>query len=836
VKLVDPIAQSFYVNPLSGYFVTSIDLFFYSKDAELPVTVQLRPMEYGVPTDSVYSHSEVVLNPADISTSNDGTLSTRVTFDAPVFLKGDTFHCICILSNSDQYLVHVSRLTEKDLASSSTSGVFVTKQPLSGSLFKSQNGSTWSPVQSDDLKFTLYRANFKAFQGDINFYNPELTIGNQQVANLINNPLEINARKIRIGLGATILASNLTIGNDIAQLNASGNGNYVGVAGSATGTLNIVNAGIGYTPSSGSFTYTNIPLTSKTGSGRNATANITITNGSVAAVGGTIAIGGNGYLIGDILIPTQIGASNLGLNMQLSVQNIAGVNELIVDNVQGDFETTLSGKSLTYVNSSGVTSDIYFSNGVKAFPSSIVVVENGEHIKVNHRNHGMHSNVNKVAITNASSDITSSKLTTAYSNTSTGNIIIQDSANFSTFENVGVASTNPGYIRIGNEIIAYNGVSGNTLIGITRQIDQTLASSYTALTPVMKYELNGVSLRRINKTFTLSDSTETDSIGLDYYKVKVDFTNGGNVATLPQGQTIRDGGSPLGRLYFKQTKSSGGENIKATQNIPFEIVRPIVDSTVLPGTSISSKIRTVSGTSISGSELSYNDAGFTEINLDSNNYLNSPRIVAAKVNETENLGSLPGKKSFTLNMQLNTTNPYISPAIDLQRVAMSFTTNRVDNLITNFIIDDKVAKLTTDPSAFVYANVPIQLELPANSIKIYLSAHVNIFSEIKCLYSVTNTSSDELVYYPFPGYTNLNSFNKIIDPSQNSGLSDSKLIKEDSLGFEGDSVKYKEYLFTVDNLPSFRYYSIKLVGTSTNQAYPPRVKELRVIALAGASS
>ena len=448
----------------------------------------------------------------------------------------------------------------------------------------------------------------------------------------------------------------------------------------------------------------------------------------------------------------------------------------------------------------------------------------------------MHSNVNKVIIADTSSDINPSKLTTDYSNTATGSISVQDSTNFSTFENVGVASTNPGYVRIGNEIIAYSGISGNTLTGITRQIDQTLAGSYATLTPVMKYELDGVSLRRINKTFTLSDSTETNSIGLDYYKVKVDFTNGGNVAALPQGQTSRDGGSALGRLYFKQTKSSGGENIKATQNIPFEIVRPIVDSTVLPGTSISSKIRTVSGTSISGNELSYNDAGFTEINLDSNNYLNSPRIVAAKVNETQNLGSLPGKKSFTLNMQLNTSNSYISPAIELQRVAMSFTTNRVDNLITDFIVDDKVAKLSTDPSAFVYANVPIQLELPANSIKIYLSAHVNIFSEIKCLYSVSNTSSDELVYYPFPGYTNLNSFNKVIDPSQNSGLSDSKLIKEDSLGFEGDSVKFKEYLFTVDNLPSFRYYSIKLVGTSTNQAYPPRVKELRVIALAGGSN
>jgi hypothetical protein len=835
MKLVDPIAQSFYVAPTSGYFVTSLDLFFYSKDPELPVTVQLRPMEYGLPTDSVYRHSEVVLRPEIISTSNNGTLATRVTFESPVFLKGDTFHCVCILSNSDQYLVHISRLTEMDLTSSSTSGVFVTKQPLSGSVFKSQNGSTWTPVQSDDLKFTLYRANFKASQGDINFYNPDLTEGNNQVANLISNPLEMNARKIKIGLGATILTSNLTFGNDITQLNASGSGNYVGYAGSATGTLGIVNAGIGYTPFSGSITYNNIALTSKTGSGRNATASITITNGSVASAGATITAGGNGYLIGDVLVPTQIGASNLGLNMQLSVQNIAGINELIVDNVQGDFEEALSAKTLTYVNNSGITSDIYFSSGIKAYPSSIVVNENGEHIKINHRNHGMHSNVNRVIINNASSDISPSKLTTAYSNNTTGNISIQDATNFSTFENIGVAITNPGYVKIGNEIIAYNGVSGNTLTGITRQIDQTLASSYSALTPVMKYEINGVSLRRINKTFTLSDSTENNSIGLDYYKVRVDFTNGGNITALPQGQTSRGVGSPLGRLYFKQTKSSGGENIKATQNIPFEIVRPIVDSTVLPGTSISSKIRTVSGTSISGSELSYIDSGFTEINLNSNNYLNSPRIIASKINETQNLTTLPGKKSFTLNMQLNTANSYISPTIDLQRVAISFTTNRVDNLITNFIIDDKVAKLTTDPSAFVYANVPIQLELPANSIKIYISAHVNIFNEIKCLYSVSNTIGDELVYYPFPGYTNLNSFNKPIDPSQNSGLSDSKLIKEDSLGFEGDSVKFKEYLFTVDNLPSFRYYSIKLVGTSINQAYPPRVKELRVIALAGAA-
>jgi hypothetical protein len=43
---------------------------------------------------------------------------------------------------------------------------------------------------------------------------------------------------------------------------------------------------------------------------------------------------------------------------------------------------------------------------------------------------------------------------------------------------------------------------------------------------------------------------------------------------------------------------------------------------------------------------------------------------------------------------------------------------------------------------------------------------------------------------------------------------------------------FKENVFTADELPSFRVYRIKIVATGTNQAYPPRFKELRSIALA----
>ena len=77
------------------------------------------------------------------------------------------------------------------------------------------------------------------------------------------------------------------------------------------GELNIVDTGIGYTGIS--TTYTNVSLQSITGSGINATANITINNGGIVA-SATIVNGGSGYAKGDILEPVSIGSQNLELN------------------------------------------------------------------------------------------------------------------------------------------------------------------------------------------------------------------------------------------------------------------------------------------------------------------------------------------------------------------------------------------------------------------------------------------------------------------------------------------------------------------------------------------
>ena len=124
------------------------------------------------------------------------------------------------------------------------------------------------------------------------------------------------------------------------------------------------------------------------------------------------------------------------------------------------------------------------------------------------------------------------------------------------------------------------------------------------------------------------------------------------------------------------------------------------------------------------------------------------------------------------------------------------------------------------------------LENPASSIKIILSAYVNEQSDIRAFYAVNKKPGQNPVFTPFPGYLNLNSRGQVIAQENNDGRSDRYVQKDSTLAFASENLSYTEYTFTAENLPSFRTYRIKLALTSTSQSFVPRVKELRVIALA----
>jgi hypothetical protein len=181
---IDPLAQTFVVGNNEpggvstedgGVFVTKLDLFFQTKDENLPINVSIRTTLNGYPTTQVIPFGEVILNPVDVNVpipNSDGITPTEMipttfTFEAPIHLKEGHEYCIVIISNSNEYNCWVSTLGEKDLGGSS-----ISTNPHLGVFFKSQNASTWTPEQETDLAFTLYKAKFDtASSGLVRFKN-----------------------------------------------------------------------------------------------------------------------------------------------------------------------------------------------------------------------------------------------------------------------------------------------------------------------------------------------------------------------------------------------------------------------------------------------------------------------------------------------------------------------------------------------------------------------------------------------------------------------------------------------------------------------------------------
>ena len=292
-------------------------------------------------------------------------------------------------------------------------------------------------------------------------------------------------------------------------------------------------------------------------------------------------------------------------------------------------------------------------------------------------------------------------------------------------------------------------------------------------------------------------------------------------------------------LFLNQTKSTGGLDIHATQNMPFEIITPMIQNMTVSGTSIDAEILTVSGTSINNGSGEGTDVPFIvqeseEISLNEINYFDSPRCIASRVNEvnTSTLNVLPGDRSFTMSINLFTSNDQLSPVIDTQRMSAILTSNRIDSVITDVTEDIRVDTLLDDPSAATYVSKENVLETSATSLRVIVDAHVSDTTDIKAFYAISESEGSEPIFEPFPGYDNLDENGRVKTSDKNSGRPDALITKSDTSGFEPQELEYKEYTFTANELPSFKSFRIKFLLTSTNQAFVPRLTSLKVIATA----
>ena len=288
VTWVDPLAQSFLVDTVGGIFVTSVELYIGAKDDNLPITVQIRHMQNGSPTQKILPFGEKTLNPSDVTTTADGSSSTKFTFPSPIFLESGNEYCAVVMSNSNVYTCWVSEMGQRDIASND----FIDQQPYAGTLFKSQNNSTWTPDQLKDLKLKINRAKFNISQ------NATVRFENDSTASetLGNNPIEV------ISGGKTFRVRHYSHGMyDDANQNIT----IGGVTGDRLNSVFCFSDDTIAHTGGGSMTADaqTLSQTSTSGSGTGLTATITTSTSASTAV--VIKNPGQGYAVNDTVVFTK---------------------------------------------------------------------------------------------------------------------------------------------------------------------------------------------------------------------------------------------------------------------------------------------------------------------------------------------------------------------------------------------------------------------------------------------------------------------------------------------------------------------------------------------------
>ena len=477
------------------------------------------------------------------------------------------------------------------------------------------------------------------------------------------------------------------------------------------------------------------------------------------------------------------------------------LNHAYFDNIQiGDVTLTndIIGDPINYPDSSSDT--IGQAYGKRLKPNPFLITNSSAVVKVKHPDHGMYSTSNNVEIRNATSGL-STTLNGAITNAATSLVLDPSATGGSSV--TGFAASNDSskiYLKIGNEILTGT-LSNLNVTSLSRAQGSTTAAAHVDNTTVELYQINGTPLTEVNRVHNA-----IANINIDSYTIAI--TNAPTIS-----------GS-------SDTSEVGGISVFASENYRYETVRTVVKTLEFPLTDLTSSLASTSGTSPSGTETSFSKLATDEKNilLNVNSDLTRTNIVASNVNEELELASA---KSFEIKFRMISGATNLSPVIDLDRASAILVGNVINNVDSStdvYPTSDFAASTEPegDQNAAIYITKKVALENPATSIRVNFAGNKSASSDIKVLFKVLRSDDsfdfDELGYEFFntDGSTDT-TVNNSLTVADFQQYSYSAGIKDDGIGA---------------SLGEFSQFAIKIVMQGTNAAQPPRIRDLRVIALA----
>lgn len=157
-RFIDPLAQTFRLD--QGRHVTSIEFWFTAKGSSANnVFLEIRETEVGLPNTATLAEGVLAGTAITVGQWN------KITLTRPVWLEPGVEYAMVLLTDDPTHAVGLAELGKFD----SNVGAFVTSQPYTiGTMLKSSNASTWTPVQESDLTFRMYGASFTSTTRTVN--------------------------------------------------------------------------------------------------------------------------------------------------------------------------------------------------------------------------------------------------------------------------------------------------------------------------------------------------------------------------------------------------------------------------------------------------------------------------------------------------------------------------------------------------------------------------------------------------------------------------------------------------------------------------------------------
>lgn len=224
---VDPLSQNFFVDAQrfpNGVFLSSVDLFFATKDASIPVSVRVRPTVNGYPDASNDIPGSIVyLNPNKVNIPSVNAFngigpSTTFTFDHPIYLAPGQYS-IMVASDSNNYNVYASKLGQPILGTTT----LLNQLNYTWSLFKSQNASTWVAAPGETLCFTLRVCNFAGGSASFDITSKKTGQFNYDLMQLTTRDQTFNSLD---SITYRALTKDATTGTQSSSINVFANKNY----------------------------------------------------------------------------------------------------------------------------------------------------------------------------------------------------------------------------------------------------------------------------------------------------------------------------------------------------------------------------------------------------------------------------------------------------------------------------------------------------------------------------------------------------------------------------------------------------------------------------------